>query len=35
VLSDRVMQRIKEIVLNEHKPVSLLDFLPSFEIEGV
>ena len=34
VLSDRVMQRIKEIVLNEHKPVSLLDFLPSFEIEG-
>jgi hypothetical protein len=34
VLSDIVMQRIKEIVLNEHKPVSLLDFLPSFEIEG-
>jgi len=28
------MQRIKEIVLNEHRPVSLLDFLPSFEIEG-
>ena len=34
MLSDIVMQRIKEIVLNEHKPVSLLDFLPSFEIEG-
>src|SRR5215469_6457757 len=28
------MQRIKEIVSNEHRPVSLLDFLPSFEIEG-
>jgi len=34
VLSDIVMQRIKEIVSNEHRPVSLLDFLPSFEIEG-
>lgn len=34
MLSDKVMQRIKEIVLNEHRPVSLLDFLPSFEIEG-
>jgi hypothetical protein len=33
-LSDRVMQRVKEIVSNEHRPVSLLDFLPSFEIEG-
>jgi hypothetical protein len=28
------MQRIKEIVANEFRPVSLLDFLPSFEIEG-
>jgi hypothetical protein len=28
------MQRIKEIVSNEHRPVSSLDFLPSFEIEG-
>jgi hypothetical protein len=28
------MQRIKEIVSNEHRPVSLFDFLPSFEIEG-
>jgi hypothetical protein len=28
------MQRIKEIVLNKHRPVSLLDFLPSFEVEG-
>jgi len=28
------MQRIKEIVSNEHRPVSLLDFLPSFEVEG-
>jgi hypothetical protein len=34
VLSDIVMQRIKEIVSNEHRPVSFLDFLPSFEIEG-
>jgi hypothetical protein len=34
MLSDRVMQRIKEIVSNEHRPVSLLDFLPSFEVEG-
>jgi hypothetical protein len=34
VLSDRVMQRIKEIVSNEHRPVSLLDFLPSFETDG-
>jgi hypothetical protein len=34
VLSDTVMQRIKEIVLNEHRPASFLDFLPSFEIEG-
>ena len=34
VLSDIVMQRIKEIVSNEHTPVSLKDFLPSFEIEG-
>jgi hypothetical protein len=33
-LSDRVMQRIKEIVSNEHRPVSLLDFLPSFEVQG-
>ncbi len=28
------MQKIKEIVLNEHRPVNFLDFLPSFEIEG-
>jgi len=28
------MQRGKEIVSNEHRPFSLLDFLPSFEIEG-
>ena len=28
------MQRIKEIVSNEHRPVSFLDFLPSFEMEG-
>jgi hypothetical protein len=28
------MKRIKEIVSNEHRPVSFLDFLPSFEIEG-
>ena len=28
------MQRIKDIVSNEHRPVNLLDFLPSFEIEG-
>jgi hypothetical protein len=28
------MQRVKEIISNEHRPVSLLDFLPSFEIEG-
>jgi hypothetical protein len=34
VLSDVVMQRIKEIVSNEHRPVSLLDFLPSFEVQG-
>jgi hypothetical protein len=34
VLSDIVMQRIKEIVSNQHRPVSLLDFLPSFEVEG-
>jgi hypothetical protein len=34
VLSDRVMKRINEIVSNEHRPVSLLDFLPSFEVEG-
>jgi hypothetical protein len=34
VLSDIVMQRINEIVSNEHRPVSLLDFLPSFEVEG-
>jgi hypothetical protein len=34
MLSDRVMQRIKEIVSNEHRPVSLMDFLPSFEVEG-
>jgi hypothetical protein len=34
VLSDIVMQRIKEIVSNEHRPASFLDFLPSFEIEG-
>jgi hypothetical protein len=33
-LSDIVMQRIKEIVSNEHRPVSFLDFLPSFETEG-
>ena len=31
---DIVMQRVKEIVSNEHRPVSLLDFLPSFEVEG-
>jgi hypothetical protein len=34
VLSDIVIQRIKEIVSNEHRPVSLMDFLPSFEVEG-
>jgi len=34
VLSDIVMQRVKEIVSNEHRPVSLLDFLPSFEVQG-
>ncbi|MGC2575695.1 MAG: hypothetical protein WA364_29675 [Candidatus Nitrosopolaris sp.] len=34
LLSDIVMQKIKEIVSNEHRPVSLLDFLPSFEVEG-
>jgi hypothetical protein len=28
------MKRIKEIVSNEQRPVSFLDFLPSFEIEG-
>ena len=28
------MKRIKEIVSNEHRPVSFLDFRPSFEIEG-
>jgi hypothetical protein len=28
------MQRVKEIVLNEHRPASFLDFLPSFQIEG-
>jgi hypothetical protein len=28
------MKRIIEIVSNEHRPVSFLDFLPSFEIEG-
>ena len=28
------MKRIREIVSNEHRPVSFLDFLPSFEIEG-
>src|SRR5215469_3770273 len=34
MLSDRVLQRIKDIVSNEHRPISLSDFLPSFEIEG-
>jgi hypothetical protein len=33
-LSDIVMQRIKEIVSNEHRPVCFLDFLSSFQIEG-
>jgi hypothetical protein len=28
------MKRIKEIVSNEHRPVSFLDFIPSFEVEG-
>jgi hypothetical protein len=28
------MKRIREIVSNEHRPISFLDFLPSFEIEG-
>ncbi len=28
------MQRIREIVSNEQRPVSFLDFLPSFEVEG-
>jgi hypothetical protein len=28
------MRRIREIVSNEHRPVSFLDFLPSFEREG-
>jgi len=34
VLRDIVMQRIQDIVSNENRPVNLLDFLPSFEIEG-
>ena len=34
VSRDIVMQRVKEIVSNEHRPVSLLDFLPSFEVQG-
>jgi len=33
-LSDIVVQRIKQIISIEHRPVSCLDFLPTFQVEG-